>query len=554
MRATRFAIPRHALLRTVPATHVTQSAVVSRRNCGLARSGASSSASLAAQQTSSLSLWNGSDEFTVLDDRKDAPPLPLPPVDRPVRVVIVRHGQSTWNAEGRIQGSTDLSVLTAKGVKQAEKTQDMLSAMRFAAVLHSPLARARQTAEVVLQAHQPGSACPAPAPAPTTLPSLREIDLYSFQGLLKHEGKALYGKQYGSWQKAPEAFEIDGHPPVRELWHRASLVWRQVLATAASLPATPAPSSPSAPSSCDPPTLLVVAHNAINQALVGTALGLPPSYFRRLPQNNAALSVLDLRPGDGGGAPEVALSCLNQSPDNPFKNPDKVVANVALLSPPPPGPGGERAVAALAETLSKIRISHVLATPCASPELIEGLLSRQAQAGPGSGPGPAGPAPDSTPVTWASASSLSGPSLSSADDSSLSETEAEAEPAPRSAAAGAEGAGGGLEPLAVAVDVGPTAGPTAAAQLWGAAVALAAEPDRRAGTPHGNILVVLDEAQHVGAIWAALGLGLGPDGPADPARARLVASAGGLSVVEFAADPRTAPAFVRCINNTAHLE
>jgi broad specificity phosphatase PhoE len=39
----------------------------------------------------------------------------------------VRHGQSTWNAEGRIQGSTDFAVLTDKGEAQAETTRQMAS-------------------------------------------------------------------------------------------------------------------------------------------------------------------------------------------------------------------------------------------------------------------------------------------------------------------------------------------------------------------------------------------------------------------------------------------
>ncbi|PNX83779.1 2,3-bisphosphoglycerate-dependent phosphoglycerate mutase, partial [Trifolium pratense] len=42
------------------------------------------------------------------------------------RVVLVRHGQSTWNAEGRIQGSSDFSVLTKKGESQAETSRQML--------------------------------------------------------------------------------------------------------------------------------------------------------------------------------------------------------------------------------------------------------------------------------------------------------------------------------------------------------------------------------------------------------------------------------------------
>lgn len=71
-------------------------------------------------------LWTGSDEWSDLGDRQDAPPLPLPSISGPKRVVLVRHGQSTWNAEGRIQGSSDFSELTPKGISQAEMTRDMV--------------------------------------------------------------------------------------------------------------------------------------------------------------------------------------------------------------------------------------------------------------------------------------------------------------------------------------------------------------------------------------------------------------------------------------------
>lgn len=73
--------------------------------------------------------WQGSDEFSHLGDRVDQPPLPLPELSTPKRVVLVRHGQSTWNAEGRIQGSSDLSVLTDKGVAQAQTTRQMVCAV-----------------------------------------------------------------------------------------------------------------------------------------------------------------------------------------------------------------------------------------------------------------------------------------------------------------------------------------------------------------------------------------------------------------------------------------
>ena len=80
----------------------------------------------------------------------------------------------------------------------------------------------------------------------------------------------------------------------RELWFRASLAWQQVLADKSGHR-----------------NILVVAHNAVNQALVATAIGLPPTYFRRLLQNNAATTVLDFQP-NGDGPPRVNLDRLNQ--------------------------------------------------------------------------------------------------------------------------------------------------------------------------------------------------------------------------------------------------
>lgn len=50
----------------------------------------------------------------------------FPAIGAAKRVALVRHGQSTWNEEGRIQGSSDFSILTAKGESQAETSRQML--------------------------------------------------------------------------------------------------------------------------------------------------------------------------------------------------------------------------------------------------------------------------------------------------------------------------------------------------------------------------------------------------------------------------------------------
>lgn len=249
--------------------------------------------------------WKGEDEFTHLKDRIDADPIPLPEIHAPRRIVLVRHGQSTWNAEGRIQGSTDFSELTPKGQAQAETTYQMLVGDNFDKLYHSPLRRAAQTAELVWGDR---------AGPVSVMPLLREVDLYAFQGLMKADGKALYGDEYVAWQRNPADFRISEHRPVRELWYRASLAWQHILADPEG-------------GSC----ALLVAHNAVNQALINTALGLPPTFFRRFLQSNAASTVLDFSPNPIGGPPIVTVDRLNQSPGRPFEADGAGVASSGRL-------------------------------------------------------------------------------------------------------------------------------------------------------------------------------------------------------------------------------
>ena len=100
------------------------------------------------------------------------------------------------------------------------------------------------------------------------------------------------------WMLDAANFIIDGHYPVRELWERARNCWTKILAH-------------------DSRSVLVVAHNAVNQALVATAIGLGVEYFRCLLQSNCGLSVLDFIPRPEGGSPDICLDRLNQTPGSP---------------------------------------------------------------------------------------------------------------------------------------------------------------------------------------------------------------------------------------------
>jgi probable phosphoglycerate mutase len=63
------------------------------------------------------------------------------------RCVLVRHGETEWSLDGRHTGRTDLPLLP-EGVEQAAALRAVLSTRTFAAVLTSPLVRARETAEL----------------------------------------------------------------------------------------------------------------------------------------------------------------------------------------------------------------------------------------------------------------------------------------------------------------------------------------------------------------------------------------------------------------------
>jgi broad specificity phosphatase PhoE len=88
-------------------------------------------------------------------------------------LLLVRHGETDWNAEGRLQGHTDRP-LSDYGRRQARRLGEELEGEELEAIYSSDLARARETAEIVGER----------LGLPTVLdPDLREKDWGTWEGL-----------------------------------------------------------------------------------------------------------------------------------------------------------------------------------------------------------------------------------------------------------------------------------------------------------------------------------------------------------------------------------
>ena len=70
-----------------------------------------------------------------------------------MKIVLIRHGETEWNRELRLQGRTDIP-LSPEGIAQMKQAGELLKALPFSIdkVVSSPLTRARQTAEILSEA------------------------------------------------------------------------------------------------------------------------------------------------------------------------------------------------------------------------------------------------------------------------------------------------------------------------------------------------------------------------------------------------------------------
>lgn len=130
----------------------------------------------------------------------------------PCEVYIVRHGETDWNAAGRLQGHTDIP-LNAQGLLQARSLKQALSHISFQAAFSSDLSRAKETAKCIIDPHP--------------------IPLFEAAALRERHAGSFEGKSFKEVDNLMRQFFISYPTPSQEeylnsVWHPEVETWASV--------------------------------------------------------------------------------------------------------------------------------------------------------------------------------------------------------------------------------------------------------------------------------------------------------------------------------------
>ena len=164
-----------------------------------------------------------------------------------IRIILLRHGETTWNIEGRYQGQED-TPLSPRGIEQGKAAALALKDIHIDRAISSPLSRSHDTCRFAADYHH--------LPVAKDL-RLTEISHGLWEGIHAEEIEARYPKEFHLWHTHPERVQM----PEGE--------------------------------SYDGETVLVCAHDAVNKAILCDLLGLPMSHFWQIKQDNACINVIE---------------------------------------------------------------------------------------------------------------------------------------------------------------------------------------------------------------------------------------------------------------------
>ncbi len=188
-----------------------------------------------------------------------------------MRLMLIRHGETDWNATLRYQGHANIP-LNEQGRAQAQKAGARLAHYRATAIYTSDILRAAETAEIV------GAATGL---IPEPMPNLREIDVGQWEGLTPEELYRRFPEHMAAFDRDPARTVRLGGESYAQLQERALIALNDIHA------AYPGDE-----------LVLAVSHGGTIRALLCHIIGLDLAHFGRLWLDNGSFT--ELRHGAHG--------------------------------------------------------------------------------------------------------------------------------------------------------------------------------------------------------------------------------------------------------------
>ena len=181
-----------------------------------------------------------------------------------MRLILVRHGETKWNREGRFQGQSQVE-LNDRGVEQARQVAGALVSWKPTALFSSPLPRTLMTASMISK-----------NVGLTVEPreGLKEVNLGVLEGITGKMMRSQYAELYTSWREDPSDVVFPQGESIRQLQTRA---WRAI---------------EEMENANAEGTVVAVSHNFAIRSILCACLGLPLSMFHRLRVDLASISVI----------------------------------------------------------------------------------------------------------------------------------------------------------------------------------------------------------------------------------------------------------------------
>ena len=208
-----------------------------------------------------------------------------------MKLVLVRHGETDWNKQGKFQGIQDIE-LNARGLSQAKETAKAVVEWQHSVVYSSPLKRTMQVAQEISRLS---------GMAVKEVPGVQELSLGDLEGVTGEEMRNDWPEMYAGWRDDPASVSMPNGETLLELQNRA---WSALVKLEQA----------HLQSEKQDEALILVSHNFAIRSLIGKILGMPLSSFHAMTLSLSSICTVEI--DQRGRRMSTFNSTAHLSPEN----------------------------------------------------------------------------------------------------------------------------------------------------------------------------------------------------------------------------------------------